>query len=90
MTVSEAKTIVMNRLTGDADLPASEQRKKLIIQNTHATTALYIKFVSAGTVNATAGNYDIQIAGKASFVLDNYSGPAKASVAADVNYTELG
>lgn len=89
MTISEAKTIVMNRLTGDLDLPAKEHRKKLIIQNTHDTNVLYVKFVSSGTVNATAANYDVQIAGKSNLVLDNYAGPAKAS-ATDVNYTELG
>tara|TARA_R100000808_G_scaffold22238_1_gene48252 strand:+ start:359 stop:628 length:270 start_codon:yes stop_codon:yes gene_type:complete len=89
MTVTEAKTVVINRLTGEEELPAKEHRKKLIIQNTHASNVLYVKFVSSGTVNATAENYDVQIAGKANLVLDNYAGPAVAS-ATDVNYTELG
>jgi hypothetical protein len=89
MTVTEAKNVVVNRLTGTAVLPEKEHRKKLIIQNTHASNALYVKFVATGTVDSTAANYDIQIAGKANIILDNYSGPAKAS-ATDVNYTELG
>ena len=89
MTVTEAKITVLKRLTGDVDLPEREHRKKLIIQNTHASYVLYVKLVSTGTVDSTAANYDIQIAGKANIILDNYSGPAKAS-ATDVNYTELG
>jgi|TARA_R100000152_G_C6773863_1_gene201394 hypothetical protein len=89
MTVTEAKNVVVNRLTGTALLPEKEHRKKLIIQNTHASNILYVKFVATGTVDSSVANYDIQIPGKANFVLDNYTGPVKAG-ATTVNYTELG
>ena len=90
MTVTEAKTVVANRLSGTAVLPEREHRKKLIIQNTHASNVLYVKLAATGTVNDTASNYDIQIPGKGNFVLDNYAGPVKVNTAANVNYTELG
>jgi hypothetical protein len=90
MTVTEAKTIVSNRLSGTAVLPEREHRKKLIIQNTSDSNVLYVKLAATGTVNATAANYDIQIPSRGNFVLDNYAGPAKVDTAANVNYTELG
>ena len=90
MTVTEAKNVVLNRLTGTAVLPEKEHRKKLIIQNTHASNALYVKFVATGSVSSSAAEYDIQLAGKANIILDNYTGPVKVDTAANVNYTELG
>jgi predicted transglutaminase-like cysteine proteinase len=92
MTLTEAKTVVTNRDDNAALLPANEFRKKLIITNT-AAAVKYIKLTGAGTVGAGVSDHDFVLAVKetagATFVLDNYTGPVKAS-AATVTYVELG
>lgn len=89
MTYTEASTNVIGRSSGSATLDLNDRRKKLIIQNTHATNILYVKLAGSGTVDSTAANYDLQIAAKGSFVLDNYTGAVKAG-ATTVNFVELG
>ena len=93
MTSTEAKTVVTNRDDDAALLPANEFRKKLIITNTATSGVLYIKLTDTGTIGSGAANHDFVLTAKetngATFVLDNYVGPVKAS-AATVTYVELG
>lgn len=91
MTVTESKTIVIGRDDDSATLAANDRRKKLIITNTANSGVLYVKLSDTGTI--AANNHDFVLTAKetngATFVLDNYSGPVKAS-ATTVTFVELG
>ncbi len=90
MTYTEASTIVIGRDNDSATLDGNDRRKKLIITNA-ASGVLYVKLSDTGTI--AANNHDFVLTAKetngATIVLDNYTGPVKAS-ATTVNFVELG
>ncbi len=91
MTYTEASTNVIGRSNDSLTLDGNDRRKKLIITNTASSGVLYVKLSEAGTI--AANNHDFVLTAKetngATIVLDNYTGPVKAS-AATVNFVELG
>ena len=92
MTDTEASTNVIGRSNNSATLAGNDRRKKLIITNTASSGVLYVKLASqAGAVGS--GDHDFVLTAKetngATMVLDNYTGPVKAS-AATVNFVQLG
>ena len=90
MTYTEASTNVIGRDNDSATLDGNDRRKKLIITNA-ASGVLYVKLSDTGTI--ADDNHDFVLTAKetngATIVLDNYTGPVKAS-ATTVNYLELG
>ena len=92
MTYTEASTNVIGRSNDSATLDGNDRRKKLIVTNTTNGAVLFVK-LSNQAGNVDISDHDFVLTARqtngATLVLDNYTGPVKAS-AATVNFVELG
>ena len=92
MTYTEASTNVIGRSNDSATLDGNDRRKKLIVTNTTNGAVLFVKLSDhAGAVSVS--DHDFVLTARqtngATLVLNNYTGPVKAS-ATTVNFVELG
>ncbi len=72
------------------NIAVDNYRKKLIIQNAHASNVLYILFVNPTNSVATTSVYSIKLAAGELIQIDNFVGDVSMIGSADARWTEFG